>query len=88
MRIKEGIALRNVSGTSIIVSVAENKVNYEDIFSLNETGALLWKALEQGAEKEELLQIIKNEYEVDEAVAREDIERFLDKLRSLGVLEG
>ena len=87
MRIKTGIALRNVSGTSIIVSMSENKVNYENIFSLNETGALLWRALEQGAEREGLLQILKSEYEVDEDVAREDIEKFLDKLRLIGALE-
>jgi len=83
MKIKKGIALRN----GIIVSVSENKVNYENIFSLNETGTLIWKSLEQGAEREELLQILKNEYEVDEATVAHDIEEFLNKLRSLGVLE-
>lgn len=87
MRIKKEISLRNVSGTSIIVSISENKVNYENIFSLNETGILLWKSLEQGANREELLQILKNEYEVDEITVREDVEEFLNKLRSLGVLE-
>ncbi len=87
MKIKKGIALRNVSGTSIIVSVSENKVNYENIFSLNETGILLWKSLEQGAKREELQQILRNEYEVDEATVREDVEEFLNKLRLLDVLE-
>lgn len=87
MRIKKGNSLRNVSGTSIIVSISENKVNYDNIFSLNETGVLLWKSLEQGARMEELQQILRNEYEVDETTVREDIEEFLNKLRSLDVLE-
>lgn len=87
MRIKKGNSLRNVSGTSIIVSISENKVNYDNIFSLNETGVLLWKSLEQGAGMEELQQILRNEYEVDETTVREDIEEFLNKLRLLGILE-
>ena len=87
MRIKQGITLRNVSGTSFIVSVSESRVDYENIFSLNETGALLWKSLEQGAEKEELWHILENEYEVDEDTVAEDVEEFLNKLRSLGALE-
>lgn len=87
MRIKEGITLRNVSGINIIVWVSEKEINYEDVFSLNETGTLLWKALERSAEREELLRILKSEYEVDEEIAREDIEEFLDKLRSIGALE-
>ena len=57
------------------------------IFSLNETGILLWKSLEQGAKKEELQQILRNEYEVDEITVKEDVEEFLNKLRSLDVLE-
>lgn len=87
MKIKEGITMRNIAGTNIIVSMAENRVNYKNMFSLNETGALLWRSLEQGAEREGLLQVLKNEYEVDDNTVIDDVDEFLNKLRSMDVLE-
>lgn len=87
MKIKKSITMRNIAGTNIIVSTTENKANYKNMFSLNETGALLWKSLEQGAEREELLQVLKNEYEVDDDTVIDDVNEFLNKLRSMDALE-
>lgn len=87
MKIKQGFTLRNVANTNIIVPVSPETMNYKNMFSLNETGALLWRALEQGAEKEDLLQVLKSEYEVEELTAVSDVDEFLNKLRSFGALE-
>ena len=52
-----------------------------------ESGALLWEALEKGAETEELVNILTETYEVDEALALTDIEKFLEGLKTQGALD-
>lgn len=87
MKIKQGFTLRNVANTNIIVPVSPETMNYKNMFSLNEPGALLWRELEHGAEKEDLLRVLRSEYEVEELTALRDVEEFLEKLRSFGALE-
>lgn len=87
MKIKQGFTLRNVANTNIIVPVSPETMNYKNMFSLNEPGALLWRELEHGAEKEDLLRVLRSEYEVEELTALKDVEEFLEKLRSFGALE-
>jgi hypothetical protein len=43
----------------------------------NESGALLWKALAQGAKRSELTQILVETYGLEPALAREDADAFL-----------
>ena len=49
--------------------------------SLNETGAVLWKTLEKGATKEQLVKALLAEYDVDEATAEKDVSAFIEKLQ-------
>ena len=58
MRIKEGYMLREAAGETVVVPFGEEALNFQGIISLNETGALLWKELEQGCEKKDLVQAL------------------------------
>ena len=57
------------------------------MLKLNESGALLWKALKNGADLDGLVSALTAEYAVDEAQARADAREFLDKLAQAGCLE-
>lgn len=87
VKIKEGYLLRSMAAANLIVCTGGETAVGERVFSLNETGAFMWRLLEQGATKEELLAALRQEYEVDEAEARADIDAFLESLESMGVLE-
>ena len=54
---------------------------------LNETGHLLWTALEQGADKETLQRLLLGEYDVSNDTAKRDVEEFLACLGEIGALE-
>nr|MBO4518249.1 PqqD family protein [Clostridia bacterium] len=81
MKIKDGFILREVAGSFIVVAVGEAVKNFNGIVNLNETGAFLWKILEKGAEREDLIKALLSEYEVDEKTAAADVSAFTDKLR-------
>ena len=80
MKIKDGFILREVADSYIVVAVGEAVKTFNGIVNLNETGAFLWKALETGATKEELLEKLTAEYDVDEDTAKKDIDAFVAKL--------
>ncbi len=81
MKIKDGFIIREVAGSYIVVAVGSAVKEFNGIINLNETGAFLWKILENGATKEELLEKLLGEYDVDEKTARADIDAFIKKLQ-------
>lgn len=87
MKIKDGYLLREVAGNIIVVPVGEAAMNFNGLISLNETGAFLWKLLENDVEPKFLLSELMKEYDVDEEQAKKDITDVLNKLYSAGVLD-
>jgi hypothetical protein len=67
-----------------IVALDDRSVQY---LSANPTGAVVWRALVEGATREELLARVLEEFEVDHEVASRDLDRFLAELAKLGLLE-
>lgn len=53
----------------------------------NPTGAVLWQALAGGTTRAELVRVLLDEYDVDEATAGADVDRFLADLDERGLLE-
>lgn len=87
MKIKEGFILRKLPTANIILPSMSGPVEYQRVFSLNETGAFMWRLLERGATKQTLLEAVQQEYEVAREEALADIEAFLERLEDMDVLE-
>ena len=87
MKIKDGYILREVAGNMIVVPVGEAAMNFNGMISLNETGAFLWRLLENEIEPKVLLQKLMKEYDVEEEQAKNDITEVLNKLYRAGVLD-
>ena len=87
MKIKEGYLLRQVAGSSIIVAVGDEAVNFDGIKTLNETGAFLWNQIDSGKNEEDIVKALMNEYEVDEETAKTDVQEFVKLLIINGLIE-
>ena len=85
MKLKDGFVLRNVAGETVVLP-SGNDLNLNMMITLNGTGEFLWKRLEIGAEKEELVQALLDVYDVDEATANLAVDRFVEKLSANGFL--
>lgn len=86
MKIKEGFVLREVAG-DIVVIPSGDTLDLNMMITLNETGRFLWELLEKGAEKEELVQALTQEYEVAAEDANAHIDAFVAKLNENGLLD-
>lgn len=86
MRIKDGFVLREVCGDNIVIPVGENSVDFKSVIRLNESGVLLWNALLNDVDEQQLLKVITDEYEVDDETAIKDIKKFTQHLRDADIL--
>lgn len=88
MKIKKNFVLRNVADTWMVLPLGEETVNFTNMMTLNESGAMLWGVLETGCDKADLIEALTREYEVTEETAAADVESFLERLTQAGCLEG
>ncbi len=87
MKIKDNFMLRQIAGTWLAVPIGERVVDFNGIITLSESGAFIWRMLENGASREEIVSSILDKYEIDEETARKDTEAFLEQLRRDGIAE-
>lgn len=87
MKIKEGFVLHHIMGKPMVVAVGEASRDFHGIIKLNDSASDLWEWLIEGAEQDELVRRLCEQYDVEEQTAADDVARFIDKLRAEGILE-
>lgn len=83
MKLNEEFILREIAGTWAVLPLGNASIAFNGMLTLNEAGALLWHALEQGKDPVDALTA---EYDVSREQAAADVQEFLEKLRSAGCL--
>lgn len=86
MKIKEGFMLKNVAGKHIVVPVGEEAVNFNGLITLNSSGKMLFEALQRDVEMIQLVQLMLVKYDIDEETAKNDVNAFVNKLKSKGII--
>ena len=87
MKIKDGYMLRSVAGQNVVVPIGAAAVDFNGMISLNDSGALLWQILAQGATEAELKAALLETYDVDEARAEADVSAFVSRMREANFLD-
>lgn len=87
MKIKEDFLLRKVADSYVVVPINSMSLDFNGIINLNETGALLFELLQKGAEKQDLLDKLLEEYEVTPEKAESDLDDFIQKVKDADILE-
>ena len=85
MKLKDGFILREVAGQTVVLPVGGD-LDLNMMITLNETGAFLWKQLENENDQAGLVAALLAEYDVDEATAKNAVEGFVAKLNENGFL--
>ena len=82
MKIKGEYMVREVVGETVVVPVGETVLKSNILAVLNETGKVFWELLYNGAEEEEIISKVCDEYDIDEATVKADLYEFVEYLRS------
>lgn len=88
MKIKEGFELRNVCGENIIIAHGIENIDFTKVITLNASAAMLWNAVQGRQFKEEdLVNMLLDEYEVDDQTAQADVKSLIKSWTEAGLVE-
>lgn len=87
MKIKKRLLKRQIAGDAFLVPVGKEVYDSNGLFFLTEVGEFIWDRLEQAEGPEDILKAVVEAYDVEESVARQDVEAFFEKLRSLNIID-
>lgn len=77
----EAVEWREVEGEVVALDVARS-----EYIAVNASGVVLWRALEKGATRAELVGALAAEFDLDEDRAGADVDAFLESLSERGIL--
>lgn len=87
MRIKDTLTLRKIADEYIMITEQGNSVDYTTAIALNDTAVFLIQSTE-GKEftAEDWVQLLTENYEVEEEIARKDVDSLIASLHEIGII--
>lgn len=86
MQIKKELVKRNIAGDVILVPIGSATAEIKGLITLNEAAELIWDALPEANSAADLVKVITDVYDVDDATAEQDVSALLEKLRELEII--
>ncbi len=85
MKLKEGFITRQTDGEQIMVAVGG--ASFAGIVRSNKTAAFIVDSLKTETTKEAIVEAMAEKYDAPKDIIAGDVEKILDKLRSIGALD-
>lgn len=80
------VVSRQISGETLVVPIRGKVGDLASIYSFNESGSVLWAALEQPRSLESLVDALCQSFEVERDDARRDANTFVSEMKAAGLL--
>jgi hypothetical protein len=82
----DSVVSRVIAGETLIVPVRKGLGDLASIYSLNEVGSMIWEALQQQRNRDEIVELLRQEFEDDGDQIERDVETFLAEMHSEGLV--
>lgn len=79
MKTSPDVLVAHLAGEAVLLNLAD-----KSYYRLNETAATIWASLEKGESRDSILEHLLSRYEVNEDVAREELDRTLSEFAAKG----
>ena len=87
MKIKSGFIVKEIAGQYVVIALGAASKIFNGIIKLNDSGKFIWDKLVVGADKDDIVNALLEEYDVDRTVAEADVDKFIDELKGANILE-
>jgi hypothetical protein len=81
------LVTREVMGETLIVPIRAGAADLNALYVLNSTGSSLWRNLDGHRTRDQLVDVLVDNFEVDHETARRDVDDFLASLGKAGLTE-
>lgn len=78
----DNVVTRNIADETILVPISGNLANMEQIYTLNEVGASIWRYMDGKRSLAEIFEKLLQEYDVAEDQLGKDMEEFIAQLQA------
>ena len=85
MKLKNGFVTHEMGSEQIMVATGD--ASFPGLVRSNATAAFIVDCLKDETTKEAIVEAMLNKYDVSEQVAAADVDKILEKLRSVGALD-
>jgi hypothetical protein len=87
MRIKPGMVMSKIGDDYVVVPIDKSALSFHGVIRLNETGSVIWKALEDGLAEEKIVESIMSKYEdAERTQVKQHVRNFISELKSANLL--
>lgn len=80
MKTNKEYMIREIAGESVLIPVGMASQRLNGMIRLTESAAFIWEQVDQAENLTQIIEQVKNEFEVDDETARRDVEGFLREL--------
>lgn len=87
MKLKDGIIISEINGEFVAVPSGAASKSFNGMIRMNKTAAMIAKMLQSGADEAQIVAAMCEQYEVDEAIAREDFTLITQQLDALHLID-
>lgn len=87
MKANKDVIFRAIADEYVLIPTGEASRGKNGLFALTPVGAEIWKLLEEGLSREEMLVRLVAMYDADAETIRQDMNEFLVKLVEAGLAE-
>lgn len=87
MKIKDGFVLREIADSIMVLPTGKLINEFKGTITLNETGKFIWELMQEDISMEDIIHKMMENYKIDEGRARQGVEKFINSLRQVNIIE-
>ena len=82
----DSVVSRVIAGETLIVPVRKGVGDLASIYSLNEVASAIWQAIADPRSKDEIVEVIEQQFDSERTQIEKDVESFLLEMESAGLV--
>ena len=87
MKLKEGLVIRPLGSQYVVIATGALTNTFDGALRFNDVGASIYNLLKEETTKEEMIDILQKQYNVEKEVVEENVDAFLNLLRTNHLLD-
>jgi hypothetical protein len=87
VRRKDSFLMQEVAGENLLVPIGSQVMDMNGMVILNDTARCVWELLAEDRSVDELAAAVAERFDVPRALARADVQTFLDEITRMGMVE-
>ena len=86
MTVNKYFVVRTVAGETMLIPVGKNVLKYNGIFTLSESGAMIYRLLCEDKTEEEIIAALAESFGEAEATLKSDYDDFISQLKETDII--